>query len=145
MSSPESFWALVDIRGADDCWTWIGGKDWDGYGMYTWRSVGEQHTIKAHRIAYRLTHGDCPANLTLDHLCRNRACCNPSHLDPCSADENKRRGESYTWRSRITHCPKHHAYDALNTRLTPTGKRVCRTCQREAMRMYRLAKRKVYV
>lgn len=68
------FWSLVDIRGPDDCWLWLGITDKDGYGRYG-------HSMKAHRKAYELTYGKLPPGTQVRHkVCDNPPCQNPRHL-----------------------------------------------------------------
>jgi hypothetical protein len=50
--------------------------------------------IRAHRFAYELLVGPIPEGLVIDHLCRNRRCVNPAHLEPVTAEENWRRGDA---------------------------------------------------
>jgi hypothetical protein len=80
-------WAAVDKLGPDDCWEWKGARNRSGYGFLHFRGKSQG----AHRVAYELTHGKIPEGIELDHLCRNRLCCNPAHLEPISHDENMRR------------------------------------------------------
>src|SRR5207245_6492477 len=76
---------LVDD--ADKCWPWRGTIQSKGYGHLNGRLV--------HRIVYELVHGPIPAGLTIDHLCRNRRCANPSHLEAVTMKENYDRGEGW--------------------------------------------------
>lgn len=74
----ERFWARVGKSGGESaCWLWAGCTR-RGYGR-VWRG-GKM--VLAHRVAYELLVGPIPEGLTLDHLCRNRACCNPNDLEP---------------------------------------------------------------
>lgn len=69
------------------CWPWPGRIDKHGYGRC---KVGKKAML-AHRAVYEALIGEIPTGLTLDHLCRNRSCCNPRHLDPCTGGENTLR------------------------------------------------------
>lgn len=118
----ERFWPKVDKGGPDGCWLWTASFNPYGYGQfYTGSRLG-----KAHRFAYELVVGPIPDGLELDHLCRNRGCVNPAHLEPVTHVENQRR-------MRKSHCFRGHAYDEANTLKLRDGKRQCRSCNRERM------------
>lgn len=108
------------------CWEWVGSRDEDGYGR---QGVGSSNRL-AHRLSYLIFVGPIPDGLELDHLCRNRACVNPDHLEPVTHRVNCLRGEA----PRRTHCPRGHRYTAENTRpATATQGRKCRACERERL------------
>lgn len=123
--TPERFWSKADRSGGPGaCWPWQACTRADGYGA-SWNG---QKSDVAHRIAYRLAIGPIPAGLTLDHLCRNRACVNPDHLEPVTQRTNVLRGEGITARLlKRTHCSKGHPWDEANT-LWYRGTRRCRRC-----------------
>jgi hypothetical protein len=104
------------------CWLFSGAINSSGYGTLT---DGER-LVLAHRMAYEDAHGPIGDDLTVNHLCRNRLCCNPQHLEVVTRAENTRHG-----RANRTECPQGHAYDEANTHLNAAGNRSCKTCQRQ--------------
>lgn len=78
------------------CWEWQRGKNERGYGVIR---VGGR-TKKAHRCYYEKYVGEIPGGMTIDHLCRNRACVNPDHLEPVTQTENVRRGRAAKLKNR---------------------------------------------
>lgn len=128
-SLPARFWAKVRNAAALDCWEWTAGRDTGGYGQF---SI-DGRLRKAHRVAWELLRGDIPDGLELDHLCRNRSCVNPWHLEPVTHQVNAVRGLTpILSRARNlakTHCPKGHPYSGENLYITPIGQRHCRTCR----------------
>ncbi len=118
------------------CWRWTGLLDHDGYGRFWTR--GRWRIL--HRVAYETLRGPIPDGLTIDHLCRNRACFNPEHLEPVTLQENQRRGRAV---SPKTHCIHGHVYDEANTTIDGNGARRCKTCARQKRRIY-VAKRRAF-
>jgi hypothetical protein len=102
------------------CWTWTGGLDSHGYGNFA--LAGK--SFGAHRISYLLQVGPIPDGLEIDHLCFNRKCINPEHLEPVTHQENSRRRSA-----RLTACKWGHEFDEANT-YRHDGKRRCRACNR---------------
>jgi len=120
----KRFWEKVDQSG--DCWEWKATKQPKGYGLFGL----EGQSRLAHRVAYELTIGPIPEGLVIDHLCRNRSCVNPAHMEPVTSRENTLRGKTLAAENvKKTHCPKGHPYAGENLYIQPrTGKRFCRAC-----------------
>ena len=119
------FWRKVNFDTPTGCWEWMGGKDWDGYGM----AQAAGRSCRSSRMAYIYLIGPIPSGLQLDHLCRVVSCVNPWHLEPVTPKENRQRV------SRLkTACRYGHPYNATNTHVTKEGWRICRLCARLAKR-----------
>lgn len=122
---------------ATGCHVWIGRLNSGGYGEI---SVNNRNR-RAHVVAYTLTRGEVPDGLELDHLCRNRRCCNPDHLEAVTHRENMLRGLGVgSENARKTHCAKGHEFSPRNTYWRKGGGRGCRLCGAAASRAY-LARR----
>jgi hypothetical protein len=108
----------------DECWPWPGPLSPEGYGR-----VSNQYV---HRLSYEHFVAPIPDGLVLDHLCRNRACFNYTHLEPVTEGENTLRGEGMSARrARATTCERGHPKTAENSYLRPDGKgRQCLPCIR---------------
>jgi hypothetical protein len=130
LQRPNDFWACVavDMYDTDACWPWLGYIHSEGYGR-THRS------LFAHRVAYVLQHGQIPDGLTIDHLCGNRACCNPAHLEAVPVSVNVRRRLSAP--SKIKYQARKRSGDRYDRRRkrgvctqcnTPTTKARCDRC-----------------
>ena len=131
----ERFWNKVDKT--ESCWLWKAALNNDGYGNFNLCGRGGI----AHKLSYESLVGPVPDGLELDHLCRIRNCVNPAHLEPVTHKVNVQRGELYKVNASKTHCPHDHPYSGDNLYLHPVGQRVCRTCNKLAMRKYRAKKK----
>lgn len=125
------------VEQTDECGNWT-GQTTRGYGRFRTRvSVSQWKNDQAHRVSYELFVGPIPEGLTLDHLCRNRRCVRPSHLEPVTMRENLMRGTSFAATNAAkTHCVHGHEFTAANTRIDLLGKRQCRACRLDINRRY---------
>lgn len=129
------FWPKVEK--SDGCWLWAGAVSSSGYGSFCWRS---DENVSAHVAAWRLTHGDVPGGLELDHLCRSPLCVNPDHLEAVPHRVNVQRGTVAEVNRRRqqakTHCSHGHEYTPDNTywvnrpEVSGGRSRQCRECSR---------------
>ena len=139
MTAEERFWANVIKGGDDDCWIWGASHYKNGYAKF-WANG---KSIKAHRFAYELLVGIIPVHLEIDHLCRNRGCVNPKHMETVTRSENTRRGLlpniGRVFQRSKTHCPAGHAYDLINTYFRHDGGRDCKACSSRRGKIWRQA------
>ena len=114
-----------ELTSHGECWRWTGAMMRNGYGQL---GVGGKH-FAAHRYCYEHYRGQIPPGLDLDHLCRNRWCVNPDHLEPVTRSENLKRGIKRGEHNRAkTHCPQGHPFSGNNLYIHPSGRRCCRRC-----------------
>lgn len=119
---PARLWSKVDVRGEDECWEWTACRSRLGYGQFKWRgSVKEAHLVVA-----EISGIVVPEGMEIDHTCRNRACCNPKHLEPKTHAGNMQNGAH----ALKTACRYGHPYTPENTHVDHRGRRNCRTCER---------------
>jgi hypothetical protein len=144
MTLAERFWIKVDKNGPlpewrpelGPCWVWTKGKTGDGYGAF---SVGDGEMELAHRWSYANEVRPIPDGLEIDHLCRNRACVRPDHLEPVTGHDNQHRSPITfaSVNSGKAYCDQGHEFTPENTRITTAGTRECKECRREITRRYR--------
>lgn len=120
---------------SDGCWTWSGSHfTKTGYTVFNMpMRDGVWRPTVGHRVSYQIFKGPIPDGLVLDHLCRNRGCINPDHLEAVHQRTNALRGESpAAHQAKQTHCLRGHEFTPGNTYIKPgTNKRECRECMRE--------------
>jgi hypothetical protein len=116
---------MLKIETKDNCWIWTGNKNQDGYGMV--RLDGK--TRSTHRVSYELFVSEIPVKLVIDHLCRNRDCVNPEHMELVTNHENILRGVGIAAsNSQKTHCHRGHEFTNDNTFISGIGSRNCKMC-----------------
>lgn len=122
------FWAKVNVTPDDGCWLWDASRNQKGYGRFS--LAGRMTT--AHRASWLLNNAaQIPDGWTVDHLCRNRACVRPDHLEAVPHRVNLLRGNTVTARAAATtQCPAGHPYNNTNTLRRKRGGRTCRACDR---------------
>lgn len=125
------------------CWLWTGARQSRGYGCVLW----EGRVQLVHRVLYTLVKGAIPPGFHADHLCQDKACVNPEHLEAVQPQENQARSDG-SWlggeRNRTkTHCPHGHAYTGTNLYVRPNGNRDCRACRNAGCRRSRLLRKLV--
>lgn len=117
------------------CWYWKAAVNTKDYGQF----YNGKHQLNAHRWSYEYYKGAIPEGAVIDHLCRNRRCVNPDHLEAVTNKENILRGE---WKagqnSRKTHCKEGHPLEGENLIMrTSRHGRGCKTCMYAAAARYR--------
>lgn len=137
-------WERILPEPMSGCWLWIGQMSFHGYGLY-----GDR---RAPRMVYEALVSPMEKHLVTDHLCRNRCCVNPDHLEPVTHSENSRRAAVVKGGLRDsgkvanlakTHCRKGHPYSGDNLYLHPRGDRVCRTCVNNSAAAWRSRNREL--
>jgi len=114
----------VDTSG--DCWPWMGARSSAGYGNVTFKIGGKRRWLLPHRAVFVYLNGEHDGEL--DHVCRNRMCCNPLHLEVVDSKTNTLRGDGPTAKnSKARLCKRGHEFDWVSP---STGRRRCTRCDR---------------
>lgn len=131
MKDLERFTSKYLINKETNCWEWNAYIGYKGYGRFGFNGRVDY----AHRVSYMLFNGEIGDGLVIDHLCRNRSCVNPKHLEQVTSSENTARGINLN--QTKTHCPRGHEYTKENTYINKRGQRSCRECNRQAGKRFR--------
>jgi hypothetical protein len=116
------------VQKTDTCWIWVGTLTVKGYGRFA-RSKNNRH--KAHRWSYEHFVGPIAEGLTIDHLCRVRACVNPAHLEAVTIQENLSRAPRGTYNWQDGKCKRGHDLAIVGYRERPKKGRECMGCRKE--------------
>lgn len=127
VSVADRYHSRYDIDPVTECWVWNKGRFSSGYGALY---VGSNNK-PAHRIGYELLIGPIPEGLELDHLCRNRPCVNPWHMEAVTHEENVRRGEAFNAIANFNNvCVRGHQLTDWNVYVKRDGRRQCKACHK---------------
>jgi hypothetical protein len=130
---------------ADGCLEWVAFVEHSGYARI-WLN---RKNVMAHRAVYEYHFGPIPAGLVIDHLCRNKRCVRPEHLEAVTNSENVLRGVGPSVvreaAAARTHCKSGHPFDDSNLYVFPDGTRTCLTCKRQRAREHYEQNRQRYI
>lgn len=121
---------IIDENG---CWIWSGPlAHGTGYGSLHWRGGPKL----VHRVSYIVYKGEIESKMVIDHLCRNKLCFNPDHLESVTTKENILRGTSpAAINSKKEYCINGHNLE--ENAYTYDSKRLCRVCRKDAAKRFR--------
>lgn len=141
LTDVQRFW--LKVSKTHSCWNWMGCRNALGYGFF----YTNKHTVSAHRFSYELLKDKIPKNMIIDHLCRNRSCVNPEHMEVVTQRENVLRGLTIpAINSKKTQCVHGHSYTPQNTFYRKvSGKRECRTCQQLRCKKYKQQQKRRFI
>jgi len=126
LSLEDRLWKRVS-KSEDGCWNWTGHVSGGGYGRI--RNGGKRE--QAHRVSFALAGNKIPEGLVVDHICNNRRCVRPDHLQAITQRDNILRSDSPPARqSKQVACLNGHPLDGDNLFMRRNGKRECRVCIR---------------
>jgi hypothetical protein len=118
----------------DTCWGWAAAKTAAGYGvlMDKCRAEGRKNIVYMHRLSWTINFGEIPEGMCVCHRCDNPQCTNPDHLFLGTHAENMKdmldKGRHVSGQAGKTHCKQGHEFTEKNTRISSSGRRVCRSC-----------------
>ena len=133
-SEAERVWGRVTVL-VNGCWEWT-GHTVKGYGRV--KRAGDRKTTAVHVWVYETYVGPIPLGHQLDHLCRNKRCVNPLHLEPVTGRVNTLRGVSpAAVNAQKKFCKSSHPLSGDNVKINSRGHRVCVICTRAFQAAYR--------
>lgn len=134
----RTVWSHIDTSGGDDaCWPWTGTlNNWTGYGQTHWPRDGRYVTTGVHRVVWEHINGPIPDGYVIDHVCRNKRCQNPRHMQvlPMDAHGQKSVRERFGMVGDDEVCRHGHVGERHRR---PDGRPYCRACNRDRMRAIR--------
>jgi HNH endonuclease len=136
MNPMDRFWRFVNLEG--ECWKWTGALR-RGYGSFrVGQRQKDRRLVYAHKFLWEHIFGPVPEGFELDHVCRNRDCVNPQHLEIVTHQVNMLRSPIaiVSLNAQQTHCKEGHEFTPENT-YTFRGMRHCRQCCRRRDREFR--------
>lgn len=132
-STQSRFESKYKIDSKTGCWNWVAGLQEGGYGQFSSKETG-----LAHRYSYILYTGPIPKGTQIDHLCFNRKCVNPNHMEAVSPRLNVLRSNNIASKNFYkTKCWRGHDFSVDNTYRAPTGNRHCKSCRKINKTTYR--------
>lgn len=137
---------LNRVEKTDECWNWTGSLSTSGYGQITGYVNDEKTNLITHRVVYEHFKGKIPKNHSIDHLCRNKLCQNPEHLEAVTPRVNTLRGVSaVAINAQKTHCSSGHPLSGKNLLMDKKNNvRMCKACRRVVHYNWRLKRGLVY-
>lgn len=128
----SNFVIKIKVDELTGCWLWQAQISREGYAKF---QIGRKNSL-AHRVAYEYWMGKIPKGLEIDHLCRNRICVNPDHLEAVTHLENMKRSHPNNQYKNTSHCIYGHPFSGENLYIQPNGERRCRMCRRRTSSEY---------
>jgi HNH endonuclease len=126
------------IEQENGCWIWTGAKFVNGYGYI---SIKRKNRL-LHRVIYEHYRNEIPHGKVIDHLCRNKLCINPDHLEVVTQRDNVMRGEGIAAKNALKlTCPKGHQYSGISS----TGQRICSTCDSKRLKEHYIRNKRMII